>query len=555
MRFAVSRSEILLSRTRLYLFFFLLLVIGYLLLVNKAFAQVPNNLNSQNSNYSISKSTAPSTDSDVPNNLHNYTQNVLIQVMSAVVCQLAGVDPVNLNKGCLGVDRQTGKIGFVKNGGGAIGFMGNLIAMTFIPPAHTADYFRNLAQNFGIVKPAYAFLLQESGGGSPPSSSNGIGLQGITPLLGIWSAFRNIVYLLFVLVFIIVGIAIMLRVKIDPRTVMTVQNQIPKIIIGIILITFSFAIAGLLIDLMYVFIYLVYGVLSGVLPHAGGGDITLLSPQNLQGGNPFNAVGALGGVGSIAKHASGGIGNIITDVFSGKVGMVIAGIIGALIGSAAGGLIPIPLGSLIVGAVIGGIFAAGGSSILGFLGSLIAFVVISIAILWALFRLWFALISAYVYLLLDIILAPFWILAGLFPGSKISFNAWIRDILANLSVFPATITLFLLAKIFMDVVPSQQNAFVPPLIGNPGDVQSFQALIGLGMILIAPNIVKMMRKAFQTPQIDLSAIGAAVSAGGAVSMGTLKQTTGSIFAASQGTMPQPGERGSRAVFRRLFGRM
>ena len=437
--------------------------------------------------------------------------------MAAVSCQLTGIDPVNPKQKCLGVDQKTGKIGFVENGGGAVGVMGNLIAMTFTPPIHTIDYFQNLSQNFGITKPTYAFILGPDGKNvptHPSSSSNGIGLQGISPLLDIWAAFRNIVYLLFVLVFVIIGVAIMLRVKIDPRTVMTIQNQIPKLIIGILLVTFSFAIAGFLIDLMYVFIYLIYGIISGI-PNVG--DVSKLSPSNLQGGNPFNAVGGLGGIGGIAHNASGGIGNIIASLFDGKIGMVIAGFLGAVIGAGAGSLIPF-IGTA-VGMIIGGVAGvAGGSAALSFFGSLIAFIVIGGALLWALFRLWFVLLSAYIYILLDIILAPFWVLAGLFPGSQISFNSWVRDIVANLAAFPATIAIFLLAKVFMDVIPSAKSSFAPPLIGNPGDYKSFAALIGLGIILVTPNIVNMMKSALKAPKMDLSSIGAAVGAGAGVAM-------------------------------------
>ena len=419
--------------------------------------------------------------------------------MAAVSCQLTGIDPTNPSQKCLGVDQETGKIGFVENGGGAVGVMGNLITMTFTPPIHTVDYVRNLAQNFGLTKPVYAFIsVWPSANPAPPaSSSNGTGFQGILPLLGIWVAFRDIVYLLFVLVFVVIGVAIMLRVKIDPRTVMTIQNQLPKLIIGILLVTFSFAIAGFLIDLMYVFIYLIFGVISGI-PNV---NVNQLSPSNLQGGNPFNAIGGLGGIGSIAKHASGGIGNIIASLFDGKAGMVIAGIIGTIIGGGAGAMFG-PIG-IAVGAVVGAVSgAAAGSAALGLFGTIIAFIVIGVALLWALFRLWFVLLSAYIYILLDIILAPFWIVAGLFPGSQISFNAWIRDLIANLAAFPATIAIFLLAKVFIDTIPSAKNSFAPPLIGNPGDYKSFAALIALGIILVTPNIVNMLKAALKTPKLD-----------------------------------------------------
>src|SRR3989338_9194661 len=223
------------------------------------------------------------TNPDVPNNLHNWTQNVMIEVMSALTCQLAGVDPINPQQGCLGIDSKSGKIGFLPSAvsgqanGGAIGFMGNMIATLYTPPLHTSDYFQNLAQNFGISKKTYA-------------QNTGAGFQGLTPLIGVWSAFRNIVYLFLVIVFVVIGLAIMLRVKIDPRTVMTIQNQIPKIIIGILAVTFSFAIAGFLIDLMWVFIYLIFGIFSGMSPEIAR-SVAGLNPTAMQGSSPMGVQG------------------------------------------------------------------------------------------------------------------------------------------------------------------------------------------------------------------------------------------------------------------------
>src|SRR5581483_6429401 len=76
----------------------------------------------------------------------------------------------------------------------------------------------------------------------------------LSPLFPIWTYVRNLAYLCFVILFIFIGFMIMFRIKIKAQTVATIQNTIPRIIIAIILITFSYAIAGFLIDLMYVVI-------------------------------------------------------------------------------------------------------------------------------------------------------------------------------------------------------------------------------------------------------------------------------------------------------------
>ena len=64
---------------------------------------------------SAQSNTPPTTNvaENVPNNLHNWTQTVMIEVMSALTCQIAGVDPINPKQSCLVVDQKSGKIGFL----------------------------------------------------------------------------------------------------------------------------------------------------------------------------------------------------------------------------------------------------------------------------------------------------------------------------------------------------------------------------------------------------------------------------------------------------------
>src|SRR3990167_9138106 len=74
---------------------FLLLTTYFLLLASPASAQT-------------SPYTVPNTNPDVPKNLHTWTQNVMIEVMSAMSCQLSGIDPTDPKGKCLGVDQKTG---------------------------------------------------------------------------------------------------------------------------------------------------------------------------------------------------------------------------------------------------------------------------------------------------------------------------------------------------------------------------------------------------------------------------------------------------------------
>lgn len=444
---------------------------------------------------------------------------MMIEVMSALTCQLAGVDPTNPKQTCLGIDSLTGKIGFLpqsstpNGGGGAIGFMGNMISVLYTPPLHTGDYFQNLASNFGLSKKTYA-------------QTTGTGFQSLSPLIGIWSAFRNIVYLFLVIVFVVIGLAIMLRVKIDPRTVMTIQNQIPKIIIGILAVTFSFAIAGFLIDMMWVFIYLIYGIISGISPEIAKG-VAGLNPAAIQGQTAMGAAGKIadGGIFGIASSVAGSAGNIIANML-GFSSLAISSGATAVIGALVGTFIMPAIGTF-VGALLG---AAAPSFALA-LSILIILLIVLIALLVALFRLWFTLLMAYVQILLAVVLAPFWIIGGIVPGSPISLTGWLKDIGANLLAFPVTIAMFMLGKVFMDIfgtTPAGQS-FVPPLIGNPGDPSLIGSLIGLGILLMTPNVVNLLKQMLKVPKVE-TGIGAALGAGAAIPMGTGKNVAGLITA-------------------------
>ena len=139
--------------------------------------------------------------------------------------------------------------------GGLVGFTNNSIATLYQPPISGVQYIAHTINNF-LGKPTYA--------------ANGFGfdqLSGANGIMNLWKTTRNAVYSLISLFFIILGILIMLRIKISPQATISIQVIIPKIIITLVLVTFSYAIVGLLIDFSYVFqgiiLSLIYDPKSG----------------------------------------------------------------------------------------------------------------------------------------------------------------------------------------------------------------------------------------------------------------------------------------------------
>lgn len=483
------------------------------------------------------KATYPlNTNPNVPQNFHTYTQNVFIEILSTATCFIGGTDLLNPSEKCLGIDPLTKKIGYTQDGKGLAQVLGGLIGSTYNIPISSSQYGHDLAAHFGITRTSYALQPSDPGGSSNASGfGTGIGFVGLSPVINIWKSFRNLTYLLFVFIFVVMGLGIMFRINIDARTVMTIQNQIPKIIIGLVLITLSYAIAGFLIDMMYVGIYLVIHIFDS----QGLTTITTIDT------NPVMAIGPLGGINGIAGPAASGVGGVISSLFSGSIGNVIGLIVGTLIGQFIGGGTSIPFGGIVGGALGGLIGLFGGSKLLGLIATGIAYLIISIAVLSALFRVWFMLIKAYIFIFLDVIFAPFWILGGILPGAPGGAGPWIRSLLANLSAFPTVIVLFMIGRTIQEQASNVGGNFIPPLIGNPGanSGEAIGSLIGLGIILIMPEAVTITKSTLKAPELKYTAaIGRAVGVGQGVVGKPIGAIKGEYFGKDAYGQPKEGSR-------------
>jgi|GEM_PF-4823644 len=74
-------------------------------------------------------------------------------------------------------------------------------------------------------------------------------LRGFSDLVAsYWGVCRNFAYALLTIVLVVFGFMIMLRQNIEPRVTMTITNALPRVAAALVLITFSFAISGLIVD-------------------------------------------------------------------------------------------------------------------------------------------------------------------------------------------------------------------------------------------------------------------------------------------------------------------
>lgn len=278
----------------------------------------------------------------------------------------------------------------------AVGPKQNLLSLVFADRYFSGiSYTRTRLQNFRLIPEVKA-------------QSVGFGFDALKPVQDMWRASRNVAFGLFVLATITFAFMIMFRIKIDPQTVVTVQSAIPKIVISLILVTFSYAIAGFMVDLMYVVIGLLSVILTAFLPF-NVDPAGVFSYLTL--GQPFGAIGI----------------NIQTGIF------------GAL------AMILLPL-LLVITIFIFALIAGSG----GFL-FWVAFaipVLVALALIWMCLKIIWALLKAFVNILLLTIFAPIQLAIGILIPN-FGFGQWLKSFASYLSVFIVTGALLFLSIVFL----------------------------------------------------------------------------------------------------------
>lgn len=256
----------------------------------------------------------------------------------------------------------------------------------------------HLAQEWipGYDEKVSSLYAQNSSVGHPSGYSELMG----SGVVSLWNRTLNLAYVAFVIIMIIAGFMIMFRHKLGGQTMVTIGNVLPGVITALILATFSFAIAGLIIDMG--------GIATGLVAFILG-----------EGGEIFS-ISSIGNL--IGSVLSGGVG--LTAIISGAGGLLLGGT--AAVG--AGGLAAIasgPVGWLILGSI-------------GAIGIIFALVLIGIIFAGAL-KVIIALYKAYFSLLLAVVLGPLQITLGAMPGNSHMINNWFRTIIRNVLVFPVVL--------------------------------------------------------------------------------------------------------------------
>lgn len=352
---------------------------------------------------------------------------------------------------------------------GVLGIQGEFIALLYDTQLSGGEYIADLLDNMGVptISRAYA---------------QGTGYSAMSPFLEFWKVFRNLAYSLYIIMFVVVGIMIMMRTKVNAQTIITIQTALPNLLITLLLITFSYAIVGFMIDIMYFLIYFIVYLVASVGIIDASKSISRLMTYSA-----WSVV--FEGRNSIISAISSSIGSVLWNLGSGGIGVA--------------------------------------GAVLSMVSPMYLVVAVTFAI--AMLKLMLALVQSYIMVIVQTVTAPIQILMNAMPGSK-AFSNWLKKTASYLIPFPVAGAMFIFSAIlvgnptdsriiagFGDANPfginessaiyqNRNNLWLPPftLTGmsnatNP-DYADILTIIGFVIFLMTPSAVKMAQEWLQVKE-------------------------------------------------------
>ncbi|MFH2109499.1 MAG: hypothetical protein ABII16_03560 [Patescibacteria group bacterium] len=337
------------------------------------------------------------------------------------------------------------------------------------PPTGNFDQYM---ASLGVVKPTYA-----------------AGTEVLRVILNIWRMFRNFAYIAMTIALLIIGLMIMFKKKLDPRTVVTVSNSLPNIVVALLLITFSYAIGGLMFDASKLFVSVTYNLLNiSLQPDIAG------APAKIQVKNkdkppklidvdtwycPANGVG---------KETTPGVFPCPFKVPD------IIGVFGSqfLVSDALSGT----MGSWNMGSIGPGILKVDLEA------SVLFSIAIGIALFSAAVKLMFTLLTAYVKFFLNTLIAPVLLLMSAMPGNSEQIGKWLKGYLSSVLVFGAVfgyLNIIYYLRIYGNFSGLGANIEVPNIIpiDTTNATSSMVNIIVYAMLLLTPAIPHVIDEALE----------------------------------------------------------
>ncbi|OGE28330.1 hypothetical protein A2867_04950 [Candidatus Daviesbacteria bacterium RIFCSPHIGHO2_01_FULL_40_11] len=526
--------------------FALLLTTSYLLLATPAFAQTPSTSSGQAATPSAIPATNYQLPATIPPTSPLYTDLLVNNMFHTFSCLAIGQSVIGqpcltyqMTRNAQGMLQGVPVLSQANLSGGTLGAVTSVIGMLYEnPPVRTADYLASVGTGLGIVKEAKA------------QGVTGSGAAVLNPILKLWQVSRNISYVILILIFLVIGLMIMFRNKINPQTVITAQTALPGLVIGLVMITFSYFFAGLISDFAFVGTNIVgyyFAAAQGKTDDATRVNLVQqISPESVL--SIFSRF-----TGIINRDNATDALNSIWNGFDDNVKNTLSLLIGILVTqfvSPLAGFVPPPAG-LLVGPALS--VAAGGAVATFptfFLGLILGFIA-TLALIYAMLKLALRLVNSYITIIFLTLIAPFQFLFASLPGRQGVATGWMLNILANVLVFPTVLAVFylvafILGQSFGPLKVSQLNqtgggSFVPvayaqekfniignntfPLFGGM-NLEFIRVLLAFGLLMALPTIpdivVKSIGKAGQAGQM----IGQEIFSGARSGQGYFGRATG-----------------------------
>lgn len=393
---------------------------------------------------------------DAETNLYKYKDKSMDGTIEDLNCRLAG---------CVDSEGNIIKTGLLPTGGKV------LASLYTTKPISAKTYTAHLLKNIGFPQVTKTYARES------------FGYNFLHNIIQVWAVFRNLAYSIYILIFVVIGFMIMLRTKINAQTVISIQSALPNLIVTLILITFSYAIVGFLVDIMYFLIYFLVYLSQNLV------DPKLVLDRFLN----LSAVGVLfKGRNAIVDRAADATANLFWGLFNLNTA-----------------------DQLIKGSSFFKLIIWAGLTV-------------------QMFKLIFQLLKSYLMLIIQTITAPLQILPNAIPGSK-AFTSWLKKTASYLAPFPMVAALFLFGAIMVgpdhcgqflgiqkkedrilfwkckedkvnpfgvkfDIKEGQKLQLPPFIFGSAMNSEDITALIGIMVLMMAPAVAKMAQDFFQVKE-------------------------------------------------------
>lgn len=325
----------------------------------------------------------------------------------------------------------------------------------------------------------------------------------------IWNFSRNLAYLGYIVITIAIGFMIMFRKKLGGQLVVSLGNAIPNLVIGLILVTFSFAIVGIMLDLGKIGINVAQSMFTEIAQEtnssstnaAGLASGEVIKTDNV--GSLFNAAftsstgegskiaASLAAVPVLGPVISGLWTKLLANPVLGKTDFVskiskLTNWVGSTLNRWGAAIssnfdTSTPFINIAVSVAKFGLDLALQTAKYFVITALIKLLLIALICLFASIKLFITIITTYFKIFINVVLGPLQIMVGSLPGNSGMISNWFKSVAANVLTFVGIVFVVNFFNYIATMVdPSQFNFF-----GNSGVIWPNWLIPLKGVIVIA----------------------------------------------------------------------